>query len=159
MAEVGRPTDLTDELLIKIKELVLDGKNLKEIANIIQIPEVTIYTWHSRNYLDFYQKVENWKRDRKLMLAEKNIEEFLLMDTINTGASKKGEVFEYNDSGLVRVKADISKFVSETLGKDNYSKRSELTGLDGKDLIPNKEKLDQANEAINKFLNVDTGNT
>jgi len=47
---------------------------------------------------------------------------------------KGKELVEQTDTGLVKVKADMSKFVAETLGRDSYSKRSELTGKDGKDL-------------------------
>lgn len=123
MADVGRPTDLTDELLVEIKQLILDGKNLKEIARIKEMPEVTIYKWHENNYLNFYDKVEGWRRDRKLMLANRNIEAILQLDT--------------NDKDFVKIVSDMSKFVAETLDKKNYSKRTENTGADGKDLVVN----------------------
>jgi len=134
MAEAGRKTDLTEELFIKIKGLVLEGNNLKEIANICQIPEITIYTWHSRNYLEFYNKVENWRRDRKLMLAEKNIEKILEMETINYVKDKHGNLLKINDTQILKVKSDVSKFVAETLGKQAYSKRTEQTGANGEPL-------------------------
>ena len=35
-----------------------------------------------------------------------------------------------------RVAGDIAKFVAKTVGKDNYSDRTEHTGKDGKDLMP-----------------------
>ena len=35
MAEVGRPTNLTEELFKQIKEQVLLGKDLREIAKMI----------------------------------------------------------------------------------------------------------------------------
>jgi len=44
---------------------------------------------------------------------------------------KGKELVEQTDTGLVKVKADMSKFVAETLGRDSYSKRSELTGKGG----------------------------
>lgn len=147
------PTDLTDEVLDKIKEAILDGKTLRDIAVIINKSEDVVYQWHSKNYLKLADKIEGWRRDRKLMLAEKNIEEFLQMDTSNTGATKSGEIYDYTDAGLVRVKADISKFVSETLGKEVYSKRSEVSGPNGTPLIPSKESREKADKAINEFLN------
>lgn len=157
--DVGRPTDMTDEVVDKIKQGILDGKNLKEIANIIGKSDDVMYQWHSKNYFKIADKIEGWKRDRKLMLANKNIEEFLQMSTKNTGATKSGEIYDYNDSGLVRVKADISKFVAETLGKDNYSKRSELTGKDGEALMPSAESKELADKAINDFINDNSDNT
>lgn len=117
MADAGRNTILTDELLRKIKESILAGNDLKTTASICGIVESTFYTWHSDNYLTLADKIEGWKRDRKLMLAEKNIEEILQMDK--------------SDKDKLKVISDISKFVSETLGKETYSKRSELTGKNG----------------------------
>lgn len=140
MADVGRPSDLTDELLIEIKQLTLDGKNLKEIASIKEIPEVTIYKWHEKNYLNFYDKVEGWRRDRKLMLANRNIEAILQLDT--------------NDKDFVKTVSDMSKFVAETLDKKNYSKRTENTGADGKDLIPVLVKFIDGNEDNNNSKGV-----
>lgn len=140
MADVGRPSDLTDELLIEIKQLTLDGKNLKEIASIKEIPEVTIYKWHEKNYLNFYDKVEGCRRDRKLMLANRNIEAILQLDT--------------NDKDFVKTVSDMSKFVAETLDKKNYSKRTENTGADGKDLIPVLVKFIDGNEDNNNSKGV-----
>lgn len=120
MGHPGRPTDLTKEKLAKIKQSILDGMNLKEMAQHCEIPETTVYTWSSDNYLGFRDKVEGWKRDRKLNLADKNIE-----DILELGITEKEHI---------RVVADMSKFVKETLDKEYYSKRSEVTAKDGKDL-------------------------
>ena len=116
----GRNTTLTDDVLTKIKDCVIRGLKFREIAKELDIPETTIYTWSSDNYLDFATLVDNWKRDRKLILAVNNIEDILKMGV--------------NDKETIKVVSDMSKFVAETLGKDNYSKRNELTGKDGKDL-------------------------
>lgn len=120
MADVGRPTDLTDELLDKIKECIINGNNLKETADIIGKSDEVFYQWHSKNYSGLADKIEGWKRDRKIMLANKNIEDILIMDK--------------SDKESLKVIQDTSKFVLETLDRENYSKRSELTGKDGKDL-------------------------
>jgi len=122
MSEVGRNTILDDDVFLKIKKLALEGKNLKEMAELSGICEDTLYNWHAKNYLNFYDKVEGWRRDRKLMLANRNIEAILQLDT--------------NDKDFVKTVSDMSKFVAETLDKKNYSKRNELTGADGKDLQP-----------------------
>jgi hypothetical protein len=60
---------------------------------------------------------ENLKDNKLIDLAEKNLESFLL------GEDEK-------------IKADITKFVLSRLNKKKYSERSEVTGADGKDLIP-----------------------
>lgn len=143
--KVGRPSTLTPDLLLKIKQSILDGNNLLQTSKFTNIDIQTIYAWHGRNYHSFADKVEGWKRDRKLMLAEKNIEEFLLMSTKSIVASKNGEdLVEVDDVGKLRVKADISKFVAQTLGRDNYAVRQEITGADGDDIkidINNKEMI------------------
>jgi hypothetical protein len=123
MADVGRPTALDNDLLRKIKQSILDGNDLKKTANVCEIPESTLYTWHSDNYLTLADKIEGWRRDRKLMLANENIVKILQLDI--------------NDKDFVKTVSDMSKFVAETLDKKNYSKRTENTGADGKDLVVN----------------------
>lgn len=122
MEEAGRPTILDEELFKRIKQSILDGNDLRETAKVCEINEGTLYVWHSDNYLNIKDKVEGWKRDRKLMLADKNIEKILQLPT--------------EDKDFVRTVADMSKFVKETLDKENYSKRNEFTGKNGEELIP-----------------------
>jgi hypothetical protein len=99
---------------------------------ICGVEEDTLYVWHAKNYLDLSTKIENWKRDRKLMLAEVVIEETLTMTPFSK--VKRGtdvvDLEELNPA-LLKIKQDTAKFVAETLGKDTYSKRSELSGLNG----------------------------
>jgi len=148
---VGRPTDLTDKLLAEIRELILDGKNLKEIANIKGISESTIYSWHSLNYKGLTDLIEGWKRDRKLILAD------ITSDTIQTlpVIDDNGKL----DKELLKIKQKEAEFIRETLGKQYYSKRQELTGKDGDDLIPvDKEIKDKVDKSITDFLNDYPGN-
>jgi len=135
MRDVGRPTDLTDELFRKIKKSILEGNDLKTTASVCEINEQTLYDWKSRNYLSLGDKIEGWKRDRKLMLAEQNIESIMCLGI--------------SDKDSLKVVADVSKFVAETLGKESYSKRSELTGKNGDKLIP-KPILDVQEDNSNK---------
>jgi hypothetical protein len=112
MAEVGRPTELTEDTLLKIKEGVLNGLMLKEIANICGIAEQTIYDWTCKNYKDINTKIEGWKRDRKVMLADKNVEGILCLGV--------------SDDKNIKVVADMSKFVLEVLDK-NYKPKQDIT--------------------------------
>jgi hypothetical protein len=96
------------ELLRQIKESILSGNDLKTTANICGMPESTLYTYHSDNYLNIADKIEGWKRDRKLLLADNNIEGILCLGI--------------SDKDSLKVVADMSKFVKETLDKKNYSK-------------------------------------
>lgn len=81
------------------------------------------------------------RRRRLLNKAESNLETLL-------------------DSKDERVKGDMTKFVAKTLGKDvGYSERHEHTGKDGKDLIPDKEAKESSDNAINEFLNDNSGDS
>lgn len=57
--------------------------------------------------------------------AEKNLKEFLEMDTTNT--SKAGDkVISITDTQLVKIKQDTTKFVLERLHKKKYSTKIEV---------------------------------
>ena len=134
----GRNTVLTDELFGKIKQSILDGNDLRKTASVCEIPESTLYTWSSDNYLDFNTRVEGWRRDRKLILADRNIEGILCLGV--------------SDKQVIKVVADMSKFVKETLDKENYSKRSELTGKGGTQLIPeNTQAINDLTSQLNEI--------
>jgi hypothetical protein len=131
----GRPTSLTPELTLKIRKLVLDNVSYENIKQILEISDGTWDTWIYKNYMDFRTDLFNWKKERIIKKSEKTLEALV----------------EADDD---RIRLDASKFMLETLGKDvGYSKRSELTGKDGKDLptpilgnVPtdniNKESID-----------------
>ena len=114
--DVGRPTELTDELMLKIRDLVHEGKTIKELSEILDIPYATMRYWSATNYQSFADKLLNYKHERMLKKAEANIE--VIMDN--------------KDPKLV---LDASKFVAETIGKKNYSKQvnTDLT-TNGKEL-------------------------
>ena len=65
-----------------------------------------------------------------LVKAEKNLGEFL---DLNTKSSKMlgSVVIEEDDSGKLKVKADVTKFVLERLNKKKYSQRTEQGGPNG----------------------------
>lgn len=117
MADVGRPSQLDDEqFLLKIRELYLDGKNEKEIAEILDIPLNTWNFWKWKNYQSFNDVLLSYKHERMLRKAEVNIEVL-------------------QDSEDERVNLQANTFVLETLGKKNYSKKSET------DLTSGGEKI------------------
>jgi len=126
------------EMLRKIKQSILDGNDIKTTANVCGIPESSLYTWTSSNYLNISDKIEGWKRDRKLMLADRNIEAILALGI--------------SDDKALKVVADMSKFVKETLDKENYSKRSEMTGKGGTPLIPeNTPEIEALTNQLNEI--------
>jgi hypothetical protein len=115
MSEVGRPSVLDDEQkVLKIKDLYLSGLNEKQIAEILEIPLDTWNYWKWKNYQSFNDKLLSYKHERMLLKAETNLEVLMASED-------------------ERVKADVSKFVSETIGKKHYSKKTEtdLSNTDG----------------------------
>lgn len=90
----------------------------------------------------FKGRLAKLKRKEMLSKAERNLDKILdlpLEDKAN-------------------IVLDASKFVAKTLGKDEgYSDRSELTGKDGKDLMPDQKKL--IADSIEDYLNGYKGNT
>lgn len=130
MADVGRPSQLEDkEFLLKIRDLVLDYKSEVEMQEILGVPKGTWNTWKYTNFHNFSDLLLTYKHERMIRKAESNIE--ILMNSEDE-----------------RVVADSSKFTLETLGKNSYSKRNELTGKDGKDLMPKPEEKAVIEEAF-----------
>lgn len=115
--DVGRPSELEDKsFLLKIRELVLDGKSDVEIQEILDIPKGTWNTWKYTNFHNFSDLMLTYGQERKLNKAENKIEVLV-------------------DSEDERVALQASTFLAETLGKDKgYSKRMEQTGKNGEAL-------------------------
>jgi len=71
--------------------------------------------------------LEKLRRLNMLGKAEKVLDEALTINAIDD----EGKV----DSAVLRIKTDVAKHVTSTLGKnEGYSTRNELTGAEGKDL-------------------------
>ena len=118
----------------------LEGEErAKELANFIQ----KIYNWKSWNTLNLGDAVETWKLEYKLRLANNNITRFLKMKETSDILSKDGDIYTIDDTNKLRVKADISKFVAKTLGKEHYSERNEFTGKEGTPLYIPSELIDK----------------
>lgn len=157
MAEdVGRPTELTDELCLKIRQEVLSGRNMKEIAEILGIAYKTMEGWMTRNYEGFADKMHTYKVEWQLQQAQENINEALAMDdkepVLKSGnepaRDNDGKILTVRNPKLTKIKVETSIFVAETVGKKVYSKRSELTGADGKDLIFKWADEDDNNDSV-----------
>lgn len=115
--DVGRPSLLDDkEFFLKIRELILDGCTYEEVQKTLEIPKGTWNHWYYENTHNFQDVLMTYVQERKLNKAELKIETLI-------------------DSEDERVALQASTFIAETIGKNKgYSKRSELTGKDGKDL-------------------------
>lgn len=104
---------------------------------------------HSRNItMQGWFKERSSKLRRKDMLskAERNLDKVLDLITLDDKGNE--------DPRLLNIVVDVSKTIATTLGKsEGYSTRSEVTGADGKDLIPDSESRAKADELVADFLN------
>lgn len=131
----GRSSELTDELLVKIRECIFEGLNYLQLCEKLDIPYDTFHGWKRRNYNKFADSLYTYEQEHKVRIAEANILEMMTMDIENDGMNMKGQMYKFRDPKLVKIKADMSQFVVETLGKNKgYTKRTEQTGKDGEPL-------------------------
>ena len=112
----GRPTILDDEMLLKIKALVIDGKTMVEIAEILEIPYKTMEGWKTRNYEGFDDKMLSYRLERMFQKSLTNIE--VLQDDKDKNVSLKANTL-----------------VAKGIGKKYFSERVEQTGVDGQPLV------------------------
>jgi hypothetical protein len=125
--EVGRPSTLTEEVLTKIKDMLLDGKSEKEVIEELGIPRSTWYTWRVENYENFRTNVLDWRKEYRLEQADKVSDEIFGAIAIDDNGKA--------DVSLLSLKQKEAQFIRETLGKESYSKRTEHTGSDGSPLV------------------------
>lgn len=116
MNEIGRPTELTEELTLKIRQGVLDNKTYIEIQQELDINSNTWDTWVYKDYNGFRTNLNDWKKERMIKKAEKVVDKSM-------------------DSDTEKIALDAAQFTLETLGKLDYSKRTEMTGKDGEKLV------------------------
>lgn len=106
--DVGRPSLLDDEqFLLKIRELVKEGMTEAEMQKILDIPKGTWDYWKWKNYQGFQDKLITYRHERMLETAEIEV-----------------EVLQKAEDDRVRLQANT--FVLETLGKRNFSKKTEV---------------------------------
>ena len=103
MADVS---SLTEELTLQIRQLILEGNNYENVKSILNIPDGTWDSWIYRNHMDLRTKLIDWKHERMIKKAEINIE--ILQDSEDE-----------------KVALNANTFVLETLGKKEYSKKTE----------------------------------
>jgi hypothetical protein len=125
MAEVGRPTKMTEEVIRKIEEVAaLDG-SVAEMAYYAGVHVDSVYTWLKDNK-EFSDRITAL-RERPVLKARQTIVKAL-------------DQPDYAMKYLERKK------------KNEFSTRTENTGADGKDLIP-EAMTGEEKEALLSLLN------
>lgn len=143
---------LTPTLKAKILRLFRAGKKDHEIPRILNISHNSFTKWKYSNVLNLRSDIAIARREHLLEKTDDVFEEAINVNYRNMGINKKGEPYIYKDAALLRVKLDAAKDIRQTLGKDTFSKRLEITGKNGAALMGNI--LDQI-EAMPILLNGD----
>lgn len=114
-AKPGQPTLLKDEDILVIKDCVLDGKNLLEIAEKLGVSENTVYSWKHNNTKGIADKLNMWDTQRMLNDAEKFSKKLMAMSTVD----ENGNI----NKGLVAIQQKESEFLREKLliARDKYN--------------------------------------
>ena len=110
MAEVGRPTEKTPEVIRKIEEAAAMDCSMEEIAFFANIHRATLYRW-IKDDKELYDRINELKQTPFLSARQ------TILKAIKDNPQY---AFEY----MKRKK------------KTEFSDRSELTGAEGKDLQP-----------------------
>lgn len=81
-------------------------------------------TSHKPNWL-----VENLGNDKSVSMlekAERNIDEMLDMETERTVYTKEGKEYKKLNTEVLKVKADVTKFVAERIGRSKFGAKAEI---------------------------------
>jgi hypothetical protein len=125
MADVGRPTVMTEAVLGKLEEAFSIGASDKEACFYAGINPDTLYE---------YCKVHPTYTERKQALKDMPLY-----------AARKNIVKAINDGDK-----DMTKWYAERKAKNEFSTRNEIGGIDGKDLIPeNTAEIDRLTAHLN----------
>jgi hypothetical protein len=102
-----------DDIRNHIRSLMLNGETIKSICDTIGITENTWYVNFYRNTEQFRDFINGVKKELFLREAEKVSIEVMSAD-------------HTDDVRVLAIKQKEAEFLRETLGKDNYSKKTEI---------------------------------
>jgi hypothetical protein len=116
----------TKSLSLQIRRLYLSGLNITQILDKLDISSNTWDAWYNRNTQGFRDNFIQWRREKMLGMAERNLHEFLDMPTdVQKIEDEDGvdRAIIVTDPRLVKIKLDATAFGLETIGKEFYSKK------------------------------------
>lgn len=114
---------LNKELTLKIRPLVLKGVNYTDIQKELSIADGTwdYWVWNNskikKDGQGFRDFLNNTKHERMLRKAEDISDEITSLQAVDSNGK--------TDAQLLKLKHDESKFLRTTLGKIDYSTRTE----------------------------------
>jgi sugar phosphate isomerase/epimerase len=95
---------LTDEITLQVKDGILKGLEIATIAESIGFPANTVYSWIYRNTQGLGDKVDLWKMERTLELAERVGRDILTMVVVNSNGTRSAPLtaIQQRESEYVR---------------------------------------------------------
>lgn len=149
----GPVSTLTKNLSLQIRKLHLQGFKIDEIREKLNIKESTWESWYYRDTQNFRSNFTLWRREKMLNQAEINLEDFSIMPTeIQTIEDSDDEMGEravvVTDPRLVKIKLDATTYITDTIGKDIYSKRI----IQEDPEAAKKEEVDALRQTIKKIM-------
>lgn len=146
----GQPSKLNDKLKLHIRDLFLRKKSIEEIQLELGIKPKTWSAWMFRNTQNFRADLQDWRRERMFNQAESNLEEITEIDpSVSIVIGKPGkekEVKVFNEK-ILKIKSDVSIYLTETLGRNTYSKKVETVD-------PNALQRSELDEIRKDFKNL-----
>lgn len=123
---------LKNEYLPKIRRMYLSGMKVPAICAALGFKVDKWRDWQYNNTRGFGDWYADLRRERILAQCEANLEDF-------TGAEETSK----------KIKADLTKFGLSTLGKKNYSTKSEVDHGVTEDIFSlfSKNQIDKINES------------
>ena len=115
MAKRGTKTLLTDTLILQIRNEVMKGSDVREVAKTLAINEKTLYDWRVNNYQNIQDKWNAWETQRMLKQAETFSDKLMNMSVNNPDGTI--------NKGLIAIQQKESEFLREKLliARDKYN--------------------------------------
>ena len=105
-----------DNIRNRLRTGIIAGKSIASILDEIGISENTFWVNYWRDTQGIRAFVVNAQNERLKQIARKNIDEIISMPNND------------DDIRYLKIKADMTAFVAETLDKENFSKKTEDKG-------------------------------
>lgn len=124
---------LNDDVRAKIRTMIINGEKIKDIQATLGINCNTWDSFYWKDYKGFRSFILDAHDERLRMIARQNIDDIVNMP-VNSDS----------DPRYLKIKADMSQFIAETVEKDRFSKKIE----------DNKDDRTPINIQVNTFKRI-----
>jgi hypothetical protein len=114
MSDMSELSLQNDNVRYKIRTMILSDMSFKDIQATLGLSPATWDVCFWRNTQGFRDFVKDCQDERLRTIARENIKDIIQMD-----------VKDNEDVRYLKIKADMSQFIAETIEKDRFSKKTE----------------------------------